>query len=485
MEKSFFPNQELVENIIYVEEESDLNNPPYTLVDFDGKLGIELIDSQPEIRTKDYICGSCDDSFENRTELDTHLKNNHPEIYDIVSSYRKQSETVQKVQNSNVQNTESCFTCKCGSEFQKFVELEVHVQIEHSDEFETVTENVEEEENAESENVQMTNPNDIEIVEEKNEDNVEFTSNLVEDSIENETKDDQEESQDNDDAPTSFVTIDELISKRIVGGKSNRPINRSYNCHYCTEIFTLKTNYIQHMKENHPDNPEYLCEICSKGFFDQLQLKKHKNTHNTKRFVCDICSKGFVTKSKLTVHLDVHFRKNTVDCEICGKTFAAKSGYRVHLKKHLGMWEKNIVCQVCNARFRYQYNLDVHMKSHSGQKDFHCDICNKSFGLQRQLQAHIDSHNGVRNFSCESCGQKFIRRQTWRRHILTHTGQKDYKCQICNAAYVDRRSLRKHLEKIHPNLNLEAYSKPLTQVPVIIEERISNEAILYSDELQI
>lgn len=212
---------------------------------------------------------------------------------------------------------------------------------------------------------------------------------------------------------------------------------------------------------------------------------------------------GFATKSKLTTHLDVHFRQNTVDCEICGKTFAAKSGYRVHLKKHLGMWDKNIACSICDARFRYQYNLDVHMKTHTGQKDFFCEICSKGFSMQRHLQAHIDSHNGLRKYSCETCGQKFIRRQTWRRHLITHsgmwlidffgvksnfivlTGEKPYRCEVCDAAYTDRRSLRKHLEKIHPGSNIEAFSKPLPSVPVVLEERTLSESGLVYTEMQV
>lgn len=72
-----------------------------------------------------------------------------------------------------------------------------------------------------------------------------------------------------------------------------------------------------------------------------------------------------------------------------------------------------------------------------------------------------------------SLGQTFIRRQTWRRHLITHTGEKAYKCDICNVAYVDRRTLRRHLEKVHPGSNIEAYTKPIHAVPVIVDESMA------------
>ncbi|XP_063710123.1 gastrula zinc finger protein XlCGF57.1-like [Culicoides brevitarsis] len=442
-----------------VEDDPTLSNSSYTFIELTEDIASESVVVIPHRipAAKDYICGSCDDAFSLRSELDDHLRVKHPQIYTAISSYRngdshKKSE-IEPLSTKSVQNVviiESCFTCKCGEKFRRFLELEQHVEIEHTDEFHIV-------DNEPSPlNEELPYFEDDPIEEEKSENPNLLQKNEILEQEKVET--------------TSFVTIDAL--RRARASQNDDKLSRAKHvCSICGEKYLTKTSFLTHMREKHPNNPEFVCEICSKGFFDIQELKKHKNLHNFKRFVCDVCSKSFPTKSKLTTHLDVHFRKNTVDCEICGKKFASKSGYRVHLKKHLGMWDKNLSCEVCNARFRYKYNLDLHKKSHTGQKDFLCEICDKRFSLQRHLQAHLDSHNGLRRFSCDICGQKFIRRQTWKRHLLTHTGEKAYKCEICSASYVDRRSLRKHLEKIHPDSNIEAFSKPLHSVPVIVEEQ--------------
>lgn len=278
MENSY---QELVDNIIYVEEEPNLSNSTYTFIDFGENVGaadeseVIIPHSLPkhEIVEKNYICGSCDHSFVHRKELDAHLQTKHPQIYNIVSSYRKNETKKEEIIEEVVPPTpkvviiESCFTCKCGEKFRKFLELEQHVEMEHSDEFQAVPETVDDE-----------NPLDgFEYCEEdlsESNDLIEEDPVVAEDSI------------------TSFVTIDELISKRVSGVKGTKTVRGSHICTYCGEKFCLKSHFLDHMRDKHPDNPEYLCEICSKGFFDQLQLKKHRNIHNLKRFVCDICSKG-------------------------------------------------------------------------------------------------------------------------------------------------------------------------------------------------
>lgn len=312
MENSY---EELVDNIIYVEEEPNLTNSTYTFIDFDenDEAAVESLVVVPHqiipkqtILAKDYICGSCDDSFVHRKELDAHVQEKHPQIYNIINSYRKNEPTKEKFiqaklpllpfkkSSSKVVVIESCFACKCGEKFKKFLELEQHVEIEHTDEFQTVVEmemdeNPIEELKYSEEQVEDTNDMIEEDTDEKNLLVVERTSidkrasMVVEHKVEH--------------ATTSFVTIDELISKRVTGVKTgNKVVRGNHICTYCGEKFYLKSNFLDHMRDKHPDNPEYICEICSKGFFDQYQLRKHKHVHNLKRFVCDICSKGMSLK---------------------------------------------------------------------------------------------------------------------------------------------------------------------------------------------
>lgn len=287
--------EELVGDIIYVEEEPNFTNSTYTFIGFnendeaDDESDVNASNQIISKETKDYICGSCDDSFVHRKELDLHLQAKHPQIYNLINSYRKNEPIKENFEEHlpvpmpKVVIVETFFTCKCGKKFQKFLELEQHVEIVHSDEFQTVSETADE------------NPLDEleyseERVEESNDMIEEATCERNEESILVGNKD---ESELVGDEAISFVTIDEILSNRKSGGKSGSKIVRgSHICTYCGEKFYLKSDFIDHMREKHPDNPEFVCEICSKGFFDQYQLKKHRNVHNLKRFVCDICSKG-------------------------------------------------------------------------------------------------------------------------------------------------------------------------------------------------
>lgn len=293
MENSF---QNLVNNIIYVEEEPNLTNSTYTFIDFEN---VEAADGSADVvphhithkievaKVKDYICGSCDDSFMDRKELDAHLQSKHPQIFSLVSSYRKNETPKEKIvqePTTKVVIIESCFTCKCGEKFRKFLELEQHVEIEHAEEFGSVPARTNEPSGDEIQcfEEEIGDSNDL-----IDEDDVRKEENIVVfDSTAN-TKPFVLE-----DNTTSFVTVDELIAKRVKTG--NKPTRGSHFCKYCGEKFYRRTSFLDHMRDKHPDNPEYLCEICSKGFFDLPQLAKHKVIHNLKRFVCDICSKGEV-----------------------------------------------------------------------------------------------------------------------------------------------------------------------------------------------
>lgn len=242
----------------------------------------------------DYICGSCDDSFSKRSDLDTHLQSKHPEIYNIINSYKKEEYAQssknfddQKVTEVLVMKNEKYgeFICKCGEIYNRFLELEQHVQEFHAEELEDPP--------AEVENVQeIYVQNIIAEVEEDSQ------GESREDHFDNTEIVQQSEEEKNEkeeflvDSNTSFVTMDELISKKVAGSKGVPIARGGHVCSHCGTKFWLKKNFVNHMRENHPDKPEFICDICSKGFFDHLQLKEHKRIHDVKKFVCDICSKG-------------------------------------------------------------------------------------------------------------------------------------------------------------------------------------------------
>lgn len=250
----------------------------------------------------DYICGSCDDSFSKRSDLDTHLQNKHPEIYNIINSYKKaevqlQSKKEKKINFDDQRVTEvlimktECekygeFICKCGEIYNRFLELEQHVHEFHSEELEEPTANVE---NVVQEiYVQNIIAEEEDSSQEGRGDHFDNTEIVLQQS--EEEKNTKEEFL--VDSNTSFVTMDELISKKVAGSKGVPIARGGHVCSHCGTKFWLKKNFVNHMRENHPDKPEFICDICSKGFFDHLQLKEHKRIHDIKKFVCDICSKG-------------------------------------------------------------------------------------------------------------------------------------------------------------------------------------------------
>lgn len=193
----------------------------------------------------------------------------------------------------------------------------------------------------------------------------------------------------------------------------------------------------------------YRCSECGKAFKGSSGLKYHMRDHTGERpYRCTECGKSFKRSSLLSIHQRVHTGVRAFQCPHCPLTFKWSSHYQYHLRQHTG--ERPYVCKECGKSFKNTSCLRRHSQMHSGLRPHTCPICSKSFSQTSNLKQHERTHSGERPYQCTHCSKSFTHSSNLQLHLRTHSTQKDFKCPYCSKEFVMHSYLQRHI-RIHGN----------------------------------
>ncbi|XP_060834625.1 zinc finger protein 83-like [Rhopalosiphum padi] len=172
---------------------------------------------------------------------------------------------------------------------------------------------------------------------------------------------------------------------------------KHFNCKLCAKSFFHSWSLSAHLKThqnsknvkksslNKHKRPQdaicIKCNLCQESFSDQNILI----THRCKSSTCKYCLKVFNNISSLNRHYRYMHQKNNelFDCDICKISFMCSTSLNEHLKKHT-LCDKNMP-----LTFNVTNEINTAKEEMYLDEEYKCDICMKSFFSQTQILAHI------------------------------------------------------------------------------------------------
>ena len=103
------------------------------------------------------------------------------------------------------------------------------------------------------------------------------------------------------------------------------------------------------------------CETCNKEFNTAGQLKRHEQSHYTKKKKFDKCEKSFIDHSHLLTHVkSVHENRKLHQCSVCNQSFNNGSNLKRHINNMHGE-QNHHICSLCQKSFTRKDNLKTHL----------------------------------------------------------------------------------------------------------------------------
>ena len=204
-----------------------------------------------------------------------------------------------------------------------------------------------------------------------------------------------------------------------------------FPCNFCMKLFgnsyDLAKDIKYHLEKErqrliHMDQNEYECSLCRKTFASLAKYQSHDNIVHNKRYVCTICKVICSSHSNLVSHSLKHSQNRPFGCNICGKTFKMKSTLATHQITHTDI--RNFKCVFCGTTYKHRERLRQHIS-----------------------QVHDSSY--VKRFVCDICGLKVHEKTTLKRHMLKHTGERKYECELCHKTYSTASHVSRHRKTYH------------------------------------
>ena len=229
-------------------------------------------------------------------------------------------------------------------------------------------------------------------------------------------------------------------------------INKNHNTVQERKYFE-KTTLTSDANENNSLVEKVIENIGIKKEFslteDILSLKE-KDMHK-----CSVCTYKAKNRTYLNIHIGkVHERKRNRECSICNARYSSRTSLKKHIDKvHEG--KKGHQCSLCDASYTDKRNLADHVQVvHEGKK-FECTLCDEGkYNQRRNLNLHIQRvHEGIENkYACTICSYKFDSNARLKKHIETvHEGKKPFRCDICDTKFAEKSTLNCHIKSIHEN----------------------------------
>ena len=313
--------------------------------------------------------------------------------------------------------------------------------------------------------------------------------------------DDQPEEGDEDKPPADLASISNLL---------NTANNHTFN-QYFNNSQDEDSNHVREHDDSNSENEskdteqkksayssaphKISCPFCSRKFPWESSLKRHILTHTgQKPFKCRDCPLWFTTKSNCDRHQmrkhgenaeNIYNSRNVPDrpykCSLCpSSTFSSESNLRLHqCTKHLSMDCRNgadenteneeleddaednvgivssyFKCHLCDEDFIHRDHVIAHIE-HEHQEAYNeeKEVYESAIRMSTENKKNnpnpetIKDDEMCRRVNCIFCPCQFVSTNELRKHILLHVNNKPFACDICNKKFTIKQALMRHKKK--------------------------------------
>ena len=199
---------------------------------------------------------------------------------------------------------------------------------------------------------------------------------------------------------------------------------KPYKCTECPLWFTTKSNCDRHILRKHGnnnniddkdfDNEEDAMLLSGgeeeeeeeQGFLenDPKDFPCRRDSTSEYPFKCHICDDGFSDRSAAINHLETShsaeyqnlLEKGAFDSPEEVSPQPAESGEELYDSlrgKFPDYVNRKIICLFCNRKFWSAEDLRRHVRTHTGERPYSCDICNRRFTLKHSMLRHKKKHD--------------------------------------------------------------------------------------------
>lgn len=170
-------------------------------------------------------------------------------------------------------------------------------------------------------------------------------------------------------------TLEEEEFKRL---KRIVETGRRIQCPHCSDAFSTKLNFVNHLKTHRPVNPDFYCFSCKKQFKTEDGMRVHRASDHGRiigPLTCPVCNKVYPDRGGLKNHLWIHHRENRFLCGICGAFFTNNRAFKSHSLSHTDIKPYPCSFPDCGKRFRCSSKQKIHERVHTGEKLYECPFC--------------------------------------------------------------------------------------------------------------
>ncbi|KAM8964967.1 zinc finger protein 711 isoform 1-T1 [Sarcophilus harrisii] len=226
---------------------------------------------------------------------------------------------------------------------------------------------------------------------------------------------------------------------------------KPYHCHHCIFRCADQSNLKTHMKAKHGTVLPYKCEHCPQAFSDEAELQQHLDLfQGHKTHQCPHCDHKSTNSSDLKRHIiSVHTKDFPHKCEVCEKGFHRPSELKKHGESHKS--KKVHQCRHCDFKTCDPFVLSGHILSvHTRDPPLKCKKCKRGFRQQAELKKHMKTHSGRKIYQCQYCEYNTTDASGFKRHVISiHTKDYPHRCDYCKKGFRRPSEKNQHIMRHH------------------------------------
>ena len=357
-----------------------------------------------------YSCQSCTARFTLRSNMERHIKQQHPETWgDKLKGSRR----------------------NFGNMTVPHISPELKEQLQHMDEAEADAEKEENDGEEEGELIIDDAPEDVE--EDKPQPDLASISNLL-NAANNQSFNQYFNGSQDEDTNTAKEQGESCSDTEAKDGERRSAYSAAphkISCPFCARKFPWESSLKRHIL-THTGQKPFKCRDCplwftTKSNCDRHQVRKHgdsvidaakhlnmelRDAENTEiddidddaednvgvvssYFKCHLCDEDFITRDHVIAHIEhEHQDAYNEDKDV----YEAASKMASEIKKPSENCKEDEICRrvnciFCPCQFVSTNELRKHVLAHVNNKPFACDICNKKFTIKQALMRHKKKHD--------------------------------------------------------------------------------------------